>query len=114
MTPIDEYYNRLEEPMQGLMLAIKTSILSIDQRLNLQWKYQMPFFCVYNKMFCYSRVDKKTGELYISFADGYRLENPLLQSDGRKRFKLLYINPNEDLPIDDIRAIVNSALSYYK
>jgi hypothetical protein len=36
MTPIDEYYNRLEEPMQGLMPAIKTSILSIDQRLNLQ------------------------------------------------------------------------------
>tara|TARA_R110002049_G_scaffold304112_2_gene499100 strand:+ start:6059 stop:6403 length:345 start_codon:yes stop_codon:yes gene_type:complete len=114
MTPIDEYYEGLKEPEQSVLLAINEIILSADPRLNLQWKYQMPFICLRKKMFCYSRIDKKSGELYISFADGYRMEHPELVSDGRKRFKLLYLNQERDLPIRTIQAVVILAIEKHK
>lgn len=113
MTPIDEFYSSFDEPIQGTLIAIKDHILSLDNRLNLQWKYQMPFIYIGKKMFCYTRLDKKTQEMYISFADGYRLEHYGLVSDGRKRFKLLFIDPNEDLPEEIIETVVNSALKFY-
>ncbi len=113
MTPIDEYYNRVDEPYQSAMLAIKNYILSLEPKLNLRFKYQMPFICYNNKLFSYNRIEKKTGNFYISFADGYRIEHPLLQSEGRKRYKLLQIDIEKDLPFDKIKEIVTLALKHY-
>jgi hypothetical protein len=110
MTPIDEYYNRIEEPYQGAMLAIKDFILSLEPNLNLKFKYQMPFICYNNKLFCYNRIEKKTGNFYLSFSDGFRIEHPLLQSEGRKRCKLLQIDVQKDLPFIEIKEIVMRAL----
>ncbi len=108
-----EYYNPIEEPLLSTLLAINTIILGVDQRLNLQWKYQMPFNYFKNKMFCYSRLDKKTNQLYISFADKFRISHSALVSDGRKRFKLYYLNQDKDLQKKEIKLHFSKALVFH-
>ena len=67
----------------------------------------------YNKILWCSRLDKKTNQLYISFADGFRMSHPALVSDGRKRFKLYYLNQDKDLPKKEIKLLSNKALVFH-
>ena len=45
-------------------------------------------------------LQQKYKKHYISFYHGDRLNYPELISDGRKKFKILLINENEDLPAE--------------
>jgi hypothetical protein len=74
----------------------------------------MPFFSYKNKMFCYLWVDKKTGEPYIGFVEGNRMQSKLLEQGNRSRMKILRINPNQDLQIKTIQKLLNEALDFYR
>ena len=65
-------------------------------------------------MFCYLWIDKKTKEPYIGVVEGAKIEHPLLEKGNRSRMKVLRINSNQDIPIEDIHLILNRALDFYR
>lgn len=74
----------------------------------------MPCFCYKLKMFCYLWTDKKTNEPYILFVEGDRIQHELLETGGRKRMKILRINPTQDIPKDLVESLVQQSLDLYR
>lgn len=62
-------------------------------------------------MLCYFWIDKKKSQAYISFADGKQINHPLLEEKDLKRFKVLYLQPDQDLPIEAISQILSESIS---
>jgi len=114
---IDEIYNfylEQEELQKSCLLALRDIILAQDEHISETIKYSMPCFCYKKKMFCYLWIDKKTKEPYILFVEGNFLNNPELEKGNRSRMKIFRVNPNEDLPLDSIKSLLNDALDLYR
>lgn len=110
---LDNFYLNLEEPNHSCFLALRDIILSYHPEITAAWKYRLPFFMFRNKMFCYLWKDKKTQMPYISIAQGLHIEHPDLIQGDRKRFKLLMIDPNQDIPVETIHQIFDRTIALY-
>ncbi|MEM9832461.1 MAG: DUF1801 domain-containing protein [Bacteroidota bacterium] len=113
MKALDEYYEKQAEPNRSCLLTLREIILSYDPRIRETWKYQTPFFLFDSKMLCYLLVDRRTRLPYVSMVEGRYLNHPALESGGRKRIKMLTINPEADIPIDTVRQILEEAVQLY-
>lgn len=114
MSELDDFYLRQGEPVKGALLALRKIILQQDEHITSTWKYNMPFFCYKEKMFCYLWYHKKYQQPYIGFVEGKRLGEPFLIQEKRSRMKIMLLNPNQDLPIHTIQSILQKALNLYK
>lgn len=114
MTELEAFYLRYDEPLGSTFVALRTIILSADDKITPTWKYKLPFFCYNNKNICYLWKDKKTNLPYIGFMDGNKLAYPLLESGERSRVKVFSVNPHEDLPVADILEILQEAINLHK
>jgi hypothetical protein len=114
MSELDDFYLRQGEPVKGALLALRKIILQQDEHITCTWKYNMPFFCYKEKMFCYLWYHKKYQQPYIGFVEGKRLGEPFLIQEKRSRMKIMLLNPNQDLPIHTIQSILQKALNLYK
>ena len=74
----------------------------------------MPFFSYKGKMFCYLWYHKKHKQPYIGIVEGHRFNEPFLLQEKRSRMKIMLLDPNEDLPIDSIKSILQKALDLYR
>ena len=110
----DNYYEQKEEPVKSCLLALRDIILSQDKDISAAWKYGMPFFCYKGKMFCYLWVHKKYQLPYIGIVEGKRFDHPGLIVEKRSRMKIMLFDPNKDLPIKTIEAILQQAINLYK
>ena len=111
---IETFYMSLEEPLRGTLLFLREHILASHSQLNETWKYGMPFFCFGKKMFCYFWFDKNDrSRPYIGFAEGYRMEHPLLEQGKRKRMKIMRFEHEGDLPVEELNEILEQALTFY-
>jgi len=108
------YYLEQEEPQKSCLLALRDIILAQDADISETQKYGMPCFCYFKKMFCYLWIDNKTNEPYVLFVEGKHLNQPELEAGKRSRMKILRINPNEDLPIQLLKSLLNDALDLYR
>jgi uncharacterized protein YdhG (YjbR/CyaY superfamily) len=114
MREIDNYYLNKEEPHKSCLLALRSIILAQDTNVTETQKWGMPCFCFRKKMFCYLWTDKKTEEPYILFVEGKFLDHSELEAGERSRMKIFRVNPNEDLPLETIEELLNSALDLYR
>lgn len=111
---IDRYYLGQNEPNKSCLLALRDIILKQDTGITETQKWGMPCFCFKKKMFCYLWTDKKTGEPYILFVEGKRLQHPELERGNRSRMKIFRVDPNNDLPVQTIKLLLNDALDLYR
>jgi hypothetical protein len=107
---LDQFYLNLEEPAQGCMIALRDVLLSIDDDITPEWKYRLPFFYYKGKMLAYLWKDKLTQEPYIGIANGGAIDHPCLEQGDRKRMKIFRVDPNQDIPVDDIREVIALAI----
>lgn len=114
ISELDNYYLQREEPHKSCLLALRGIILEQDEAVTETMKWGMPCFCFKKKMFCYLWTDKKTGEPYILFVEGKHLDHPKLETGQRARMKVFRVNPSEDLPLDTITKLLNTALDLYR
>lgn len=114
MSETDNYYLANPEPNKSCLLALRHIILNQDEYIIETRKYGMPCFLYKNKMFCYLWTDKKTNEPYILFVEGKYLDHPDLEKGDRSRMKILRVDPNKDLPIQQIKILLNQALDLYR
>ena len=114
MSEPDQFYLSKEEPVRSCLLALRDIILKQDPNVNETRKWGMPCFCFRKKMFCYLWTDKKTGQPYLLFVEGKHLEHPLLEVGSRARMKVFPVNAAEDIPVDTIVELLNTALDLYR
>ena len=110
----DNYYLKQEEPNKSCLLALKDIILKLDSEITPEWKYGLPFFYYKKKMFCYFWKDKKTQEPYIGICRGNEIDHPLLEVGNRKRMKILRINPQKDINVEELTDILVKAMELYQ
>jgi len=111
---LQNFYLQKEEPNRSCLLTLRDFILQQDNLITETKKYGMPCFCYKNKMFCYLWTDKKTDQPYILIVEGQLLDHPLLEEGKRSRMKIFRVNPNEDLAIETIENILQTALDLYR
>lgn len=111
---LENFYLRHEEPAQSALLELRKIILRQDKNITEEWKYSMPFFCYRKKMFCYLWIEKKSGDPYIGFVEGNRIEHPALIKGSRMRMKIMPVNPGKDLPVRSINQVMKQALDLYR
>ena len=110
---IDNFYLSKPEPAKSCLLALREIITDFDKDISEAWKYGMPMFLFKGKMFCYLWTDKKTDEPYIGIVEGNKIKHPKLIQGNRARMKILPINPNKDISIKTIYAILSDARKFY-
>jgi hypothetical protein len=114
MKEIDNFYLQQDEPIKGTLLALRKIILSQDHDITTTLKYGMPFFCYKGKMFCYLWIHNAHKQPYIGIVEGKRFNHPGLIIEKRSRMKIMLFDPNEDLPLETIKNILQQALNLYK
>ena len=114
LNDIDHFYLHKEEPVKSCLIALKEIILHQDPEIKGAWKYGMPFFCYKGKMFCYLWVHKTIQQPYIGFVEGKYLNHPKLLIEKRARMKIFLCDPEKDLPVKTIRAILKQSLDLYR
>ncbi len=107
----DDFYDQIEEPNKGCLLALREIILAQDSNITETKKYGMPCFCWKKKHFCYLWVDKKTSHPYILFVEGKLINHPLLVQGSRSRMKVFMVDPGEDVPLKIITELINEAIT---
>ncbi len=113
LSAIEEFYENQKEPTKSCFLSLRKIILDFNPDIKETWKYQIPFFTYYDKMFCYLYKQKKGKLPYIGFAKGNLLENTMLEQGNRKKMKVLPIDPELDIPINLIIEILEEARKHY-
>ena len=114
ISDLDNFYLQHSEPVNSCLLALRSIILNQDKNITAEWKYRMPFFCYKGKMFSYLWAHKITRQPYIGFVEGKRINHPDLILGERARMKVLFIEPDEDLPVDVINDLLKQALDLYR
>lgn len=106
----DHYYEKQPEPHRSCLLALRKLILDAHPKVNEAIKWGIPCFMKGKRMFCFLSIHKKTNQPYILWSDGIHMEHPLLEQGDRKLMKILLIDPERDLPLEEISEILEAAL----
>ncbi|MGU3374279.1 DUF1801 domain-containing protein [Chryseobacterium sp. M5A1_1a] len=115
MNPIQEYFYRIEEPERSTLLFLREKILASDtEHITETLSFGLPFIKYKKKMLCYFYYSKKYKKHYISFYHGDKLDYPELIKDGRKKFKILLVDIEEDLPVEFILNLLEEIKQYIK
>ncbi|WP_214070453.1 DUF1801 domain-containing protein [Mucilaginibacter sp. dw_454] len=114
ISDLDNFYLQHSDEVNSCLLALRKLILDQDKDVTAEWKYRMPFFCYKGKMFCYLWADKVSHKPYIGFVEGKHLNHPDLILGERARMKILFVEPDQDLPVDDIEDLIKQALDLYR
>ena len=111
LNPLENYFLSKPEPHKSAMLFLRQWL--IEQGLEEHYKYTTAFYTFRSQAFCYMSVRAKDSKLYLGFVEGHLLKHPLLQKEGRKQIKVLYLDPEKDLPIKTLKEIVKMAKQLY-
>lgn len=115
MNPIQEYFYRIEEPDRSTLLFLRKNILESDtENITETLSFGLPFFKYKKKMLCYFYFSKKYRQHYVSFYHGDRLDHPELLQERRKKFKILLIDMEKDLPVELILKLIHEVKAYIK
>ena len=114
MNALDNFYEQQEEPVKGCMLALRSIILKQDSHISVAWNYSMPFFCYKGKMFCYLWMHKKMNQPYIGIVEGRYFDEPFFIQEKRSRMKIMLIDPDKNIPVKIVEAVLQKALNLYR
>jgi hypothetical protein len=114
MKQLDDFYLKQQEPIKGSLLALKEIILKQDKDITNVLKYGMPFFCYKGKMFCYLWIHKKLRQPYIGIVEGKHFDEAFLIQEDRSRMKIMMLDSDMDLPLEQIEKVLLKALNLYK
>lgn len=111
LNPLENYFLKQPEPQQSCMLFLRKWLM--EQGLDEQYKYMTAMYYFKEKTFCYLSYSSKTNKLYVGFIKGHLMKHAKLMQEGRKQIKVLYLNPEKDLPIKTLTEIVKMAKKLY-
>jgi hypothetical protein len=108
--PVDSYFNTLEEPCRSCLLYLRKLILDFSPDVIERRKNNTPFYYFKNRWFAFISYHPKTKEIFISFVHGNRIVHPKLVSEGRKQMKIFRVDPEKDIDVKNLKAVLKLAL----
>lgn len=106
----DQFYLDKEEPNKSCLLALRSILTNHHEQITETKKYGMPCFCYKDKAICYLWIDKCTDKPYLLMVHGMLIDHPQLEQGERKRMKIFRVDPNEDIPMEDIAYLLNESI----
>jgi hypothetical protein len=113
MKNLETYYNKLPEPNKSCMLALKNIIMQQHELITHELKYGLPCFLFKGKMFAFLWIHKKLKHPYILFVEGLYFNEPYMEQEKRDRMKHFQVWADKDLPIDEIKYLIQKAINLY-
>lgn len=113
LNELNAYYISKEEPTKGTLLALRKFILDFNPNITETWTHRMPMFRFNGKLLCYLWIDKATYTPYIGMYRGLELDHPKLILGKRNKMKIMYIDPEKDLPLHILKKIMGMAIKLY-
>ena len=98
MKPAEAYILSKPEPFKSILLELQVIIEHAVPEADLLYKWNLPFYYLDGKMFCFLNFRKRFVEL--SFPKGVLLEDPeqkLIAGEGRKNLRSLRYDKVEDI-----------------
>lgn len=92
-------------------MALRDIILKFDSQITEHWKYKVPFYYYKGKPFCYLWQENKSKQLYIGIVKGHLIDHPNLTKGNRKKMKVFMIDPELDIPVEDIYEIFEKIIN---
>ncbi len=111
---IDNYFYSLDEPCKSCLLFLRRFILDHSSRITESRKFNTPFYYFNKKWLAFISYDPKTKIIYVAFVNGYLIDHPKLLTEGRKKQKIMYIDPEKDINVKALKEILNLACKTYK
>lgn len=109
MTEVENYIYRFEDSQREIMLYLH-NLLTIELNLRDKLQYKIPFY--YRKSWiCYVNPTKKKS-IEFAFVRGNELSNSLglLDSKGRKQVCSIELTSLSEIPINDLKAVIQEAI----
>ena len=103
MKPAEAYILSKPEPFKSVLLELQVLIAHTAPEAELLHKWNLPFYYLNGKMFCFLNFRKRFVDL--SFVYGTDLNDPnghLVAGEGRKRLRSLRYNRVEDIDAEVI------------
>jgi hypothetical protein len=111
MRATHNFFHTLDEPYQSCLLFLRDFILASPENISESWKSHTPFYYYRKKWIAFISYHPKTKIIYIAFVDGAKISHPQLVSEGRKKMKILYVDPAKDIDVKTLREIIVKAIS---
>lgn len=110
LSPLDSWYAKQEEPVKSCVQFLRAHILATVPEFTEALKYGMPFFCYKGKMICYLWVHKDNGLPYLGIVDGKLMDHPDLVQEKRARMKIFFVDPQKNIPMKKLNALLKEML----
>ena len=108
---LDNYYLKQPEPIRSCLLALKTIVLKTSPEITHDRKFQIPFFMYKGKKLAFLWVNKK--RLLMGFVKDSSIL-PIPETGRRKNeFETMTIDPEKDIPIRLITALLRRYMKLY-
>lgn len=113
MKALDNYYASLPETTQSCLLALRDLILAQSEHLTPSWKWNLPFFDYKGRyLFYLSAKHQKLNAPYIGLVNGNKFDHPALTQGKRTQIKIMFIDPEADLPVEQITEVLQMAIAH--
>ena len=99
------------EPDRSCLLYLRKFILDFSSDISESWKFNTPFYYFKGKWLCFISYDKKTSVIYVSMVNGNKITHPKLLSEGRKKMKIFYVDPEKDIDLKSLQFILEKSIA---
>ncbi len=113
LNDLNKFFLNQDEPNKSCFMALRKIILDYNHNITEHWRYKVPFYYLKGKPFCYLWQDKKTKQPYIGIVKGHHINSPFLIKGNRKKMKVFRIDPNADLPLEEIYSVFEEVARFY-
>ncbi|MCB0373891.1 MAG: DUF1801 domain-containing protein [Muricauda sp.] len=99
MNPAEDYILNQEEPFKSILLQLQVLVETTVPKVELKFKYRLPFYYLNGKPFCYFNVSRKKGYVDVGFWSSAHLNVHLdkMITEKRKVMRSLRYFNVEDL-----------------
>ncbi|RDY60798.1 DUF1801 domain-containing protein [Flagellimonas nanhaiensis] len=111
MNPAEDYILNQPEPYRSILLQLQVLIETTVPRLELKYKYRIPFYYLDGKPFCYLTVKAKKKYVDMGFWSSAHLTVHLdkMVTEGRKVMKSLRYFSLEDIDPEILVEVLQDA-----
>lgn len=111
MKPAEAYLLNQAKPFKSILLQLQVLIEATVPELTLEFKYNIPFYYLNGKPFCYLNVPPKKKYVDVGFWSSAHLSIHLdkMVTEGRKVMKSLRYFKVDDIDAEVLRAVLENA-----
>lgn len=111
MKPAEAYILNQSEPFKSILLHLQILIEATFPKVDLQFKWKIPFYYLNERPFCYLNASKKKGYVDVVFWVSAHLTkyNEFLISDNRKVVKSLRYYKLEEIDQKVLLTVLDEA-----